>query len=95
MGHVDDLEPEWEWMWVGRPSPTIDPLGWSMEGNSAGWWRGPEAAASGEKDTLDNESQETQMTGGRSVHLMHQRPPLVRILLVTRKPAVTVDKGTV
>lgn len=36
LGQVDDLEPEWEWMWVGRPSPTIDPLGWSMEGNSAG-----------------------------------------------------------
>lgn len=27
LGQVDDLEPEWEWMWVGRPSPTIDPLG--------------------------------------------------------------------
>lgn len=36
LGHVDNLEPEWEWMGVGRPSPITDPLGWSTEGSSAG-----------------------------------------------------------
>lgn len=95
MGQVDGLEPQWEWTGAGCPSPTIDPLGWSIK-----------VTVLDDREGLRQQPLERRahLTMSPKRHMDDRwvlSPPdaqlalLVRILLVTRKLVVTVDKGTV